>query len=215
MDNDSVRVHPTADVSSEASIGKGTRIWNHVQVRERATIGQECILGKGTYVDADVHIGDRVKVQNHVSIFHGVTIESGVFVGPHVCFTNDRYPRAVSPDGRLKAGTDWTVTPTLVQSGASIGANSTIVCGTTIGRWAMIGAGSTVTHDVPDHGLVYGHPAKLHGVVCSCGMPLDASAAGKGPWPTESVTLLCKSCGNAIAIVGATLKRLTEEERST
>ncbi len=213
MGDGDVRIHTTAEVSPTATIGSGSRIWNQVQVRERVVIGRECIIGKGAYVDAGVHIGDRVKIQNHVSVFHGVTIESGVFVGPHVCFTNDRYPRAVSPDGVLKTDSDWTVAPTLVQSGASIGANSTIVCGVTIGRWAMVGAGSVVTRDVPDHGLVYGHPARLRGLVCSCGVPLDVSRAGGGPWPSEMVALSCSSCGNVIEIHRATLLELVEEAR--
>ena len=118
------------------------------------TIGENCILSKGVYVDAGVFIGNNVKIQNYVSVYHGVTIEDGVFVGPHVCFTNDLYPRSVNADGSLKAADDWTLSPILVKEGAAIGANSTIVCGTTIGRWAMIGSGSVVTKDVPDHGLV-------------------------------------------------------------
>jgi len=214
MGDGDVRIHPTAEVSPAATIGSGSRIWNQVQVREEAVIGRECIVGKGAYVDAGVQIGDRVKIQNNVSIFHGVTLESGVFVGPHVCFTNDRYPRAISPDGKLKTESEWTVTPTLVRSGASIGATSTIVCGATIGRWAMVGAGSTVTQDVPDHGLVYGHPARLHGVVCSCGAPLDVSDAGTGPWLAETGALRCKSCGTVNEIACTTLRKLAEETRS-
>lgn len=210
----SVRIHPTADVSPEAVVGAGTRIWHQAQVRERAEIGRECILGKGVYIDAGVHVGDRVKIQNHVSVFHGVTIESGVFVGPHVCFTNDRYPRAVSPDGAPKIDSDWTVAPTLVRSGASIGANSTVVCGVTIGLWAMVGAGSVVARDVPDHGLVYGHPAKLRGVVCSCGLPLDISHVAKDTLPSETVGLSCGNCGSGVRVQRATLLELTEKART-
>ena len=153
--------HPTADVSPEASVGEGTRIWQHAQVRERAVVGQECVIGKGVYVGAGVSIGNRVKVQNYALIYEGVTLGDGVFVGPHVCFTNDRLPRAVNPDGSLKSSADWELTATLVREGAAIGANSTVLCGTTIGRWAMVGAGSVVTEDVPDHGLVWGNPARL------------------------------------------------------
>ncbi len=98
-----------------------------------------------------------------------MTLEDGVFVGPHVCFTNDRHPRAVNPDGSIKAADDWDVTPTLVRVGASIGANATIVCGVTIGRWAMVGAGSVVTHDVPDYALVVGNPARIVGWVNELG----------------------------------------------
>jgi UDP-2-acetamido-3-amino-2,3-dideoxy-glucuronate N-acetyltransferase len=161
-------VHPTAEVSPEARVGAGTRIWRNVQIREHASIGEACNIGKAVYIDAHVHIGSRVKIQNNVSIFEGVTIEDGVFVGPHVCFTNDMQPRAITPDGKLKSADDWVITPTLVKYGASIGAASVIVCGVTIGSFALIGAGSVVTKDVPPHALVYGNPARLHGYVCRC-----------------------------------------------
>lgn len=164
-----VRIHPTADVSDSAAIGAGTSIWHQAQVRDGATVGKNCIIGKGVYIDADVLIGDNVKIQNNVSIYHGVILENGVFVGPHVCFTNDLRPRAITPEGELKSADDWVVEKTIVQKGASLGANATIRCAITIGAWAMIGAGSVVTRDVPDHGLVWGNPAHLHGFVCSCG----------------------------------------------
>lgn len=160
-----VKIHSTADVSPKAKIGSGSSIWNWAQVREGAEIGQNCIISKGVYIDSNVKIGNNCKVQNNVSVYHGVTIEDGVFVGPHVCFTNDMYPRAVNPDGSLKKATDWQVSETLVKEGAAIGANSTIRCGITIGKWAIVGAGSVVTEDVPDFALVYGNPAKVHGFV--------------------------------------------------
>ncbi len=116
-------------------------------MREHAHLGEMCIIGKGVYIDARVHIGSHVKIQNHVSVFEGVTLEDGVFVGPHVCFTNDLFPRALTPDGRLKGPDDWQITPTLVKYGASIGAGSVILCGVTIGEFALIGAGSMVTRD--------------------------------------------------------------------
>ena len=159
-------VHPTAEVSSDAHVGKETRIWRHVHVREHASVGEQCNIGKGVYIDSHVHIGSRVKIQNNVSIFEGVTVEDGVFIGPHVCFTNDMTPRAITPDGALKGSEDWQVTPTLVKYGASIGAGSVIVCGITIGTFALIGAGSVVTRDVPPYALVFGNPARLHGYVC-------------------------------------------------
>ncbi|HZQ08638.1 MAG TPA: acyltransferase, partial [Anaerolineae bacterium] len=164
--------HPTATVSPQAKIGVGTHIWHYSQVRENAVIGSHCILGQGVYVDQGVHIGNRVKIQDGISIYHGVTLEDGVFCGPHCVFTNDRQPRALNPDGTLKGADDWTLTTTLVKYGASIGANATIVCGVTIGRWAMIGAGAVVTSDVPDYGLVYGNPARLQGFVGPCGHKL-------------------------------------------
>ncbi|HET9999316.1 MAG TPA: acyltransferase [Ktedonobacteraceae bacterium] len=161
-------VHPTAEVSPEAHIGAGTRIWRQAHVREQAYVGENCNIGKGVYIDAHVRIGSNVKIQNHVSIFEGVTLEDGVFIGPHVCFTNDMFPRAITPDGKLKRADDWEITPTLVKYGASIGAGAIIVCGVTIGSFALVGAGSVVTRDVPPHTLVYGNPAHPHGYVCHC-----------------------------------------------
>jgi UDP-2-acetamido-3-amino-2,3-dideoxy-glucuronate N-acetyltransferase len=165
----STRIHPTADVSGKASLGDGTSVWHHSQIREGARIGKNCILGKGVYVDADVNIGDNVKIQNYVSVFHGVEIQDGVFIGPHVCFTNDLRPRAINPDGSLKAADDWDLSQTVIKYGAALGANSTIRCGITIGSWAMVGSGSVVTKNVPDYGLVMGNPAQLRGFVCPCG----------------------------------------------
>ncbi|MGQ9888935.1 MAG: acyltransferase [Aggregatilineales bacterium] len=170
-------IHPSADVEAGATIGEDSKIWHLCHIRRDARIGQACVLGRGVFVDAGVHIGSRVKIQNYVSVFHGVTIEDGVFVGPHVCFTNDLLPRAVNPDMSLKAADDWVLTETLVKAGAAIGANATIVCGVTIGRWAMVGAGSVVTKDVPDHGLVVGNPARLIGWVCACGQRKAAQEA--------------------------------------
>jgi UDP-2-acetamido-3-amino-2,3-dideoxy-glucuronate N-acetyltransferase len=190
-----VVIHPTADVSSEAFVGPGTRIWHHVQVREGAQIGADCILSKGVYVDACVVIGNNVKIQNYVSIYHGVTIEDGVFCGPHCVFTNDKAPRAINPDGSLKAGNDWVLSKTLVRMGAAIGANATIVCGVTVGEWAMIGAGSVVARDVPDYGLVWGNPARLHGFVCPCGARLKEGRA-----EGTQMTAGCPACGRQIKI---------------
>jgi UDP-2-acetamido-3-amino-2,3-dideoxy-glucuronate N-acetyltransferase len=177
----SVRIHSTSDVSPKATIGDGTQIWLFCQVRDNAKIGTNCIFGKGVYVDNDVVIGNNVKIQNNVSVYVGVTIDDGVFVGPHVCFTNDKVPRAVNADMSLKSAHDWKVTPTHVKAGAALGANSTIVCGTTVGKWAMVGSGSVVTKDVPDHALVLGNPARFVAWVCSCGerVKIDESS-GKG-----------------------------------
>jgi len=163
------RVHSSSFVADSAQIGDGTQIWLHNQIRENVKIGTGCIFGKGVYVDSDVTIGNNVKIQNNVSVFAGVEIEDGVFVGPHVCFTNDKIPRAVNPDMSIKAADDWHITKTLVKAGAAIGANSTIVCGVTVGKWAMVASGSVVTKNVPDHALVMGNPARIFAWVCACG----------------------------------------------
>jgi acetyltransferase-like isoleucine patch superfamily enzyme len=174
-----IHIHSTAEVSPNAEIGAGCRIWHQAQVRERVKMGGNCIIGKGSYIDFGVELGDNVKVQNGAFLYHGCTIESGVFVGPGVILTNDRYPRAVSPDGSLKRDGDWEVGETLIRSGASLGAGSIILPGVTIGRFAMVAAGAVVTRDVPDHGLVAGNPARLVGWACACGRRLnDAGADG-------------------------------------
>jgi acetyltransferase-like isoleucine patch superfamily enzyme len=165
-------IHPTAEVSHRANIGRGTFIWNNCQVRENASIGSGCILGKDVYVDFDVQIGDNVKIQNGAFIYHGTTIEAGVFVGPGVIFTNDKRPRAINPDGSLKKDVDWQVSPIHVCHGASIGAGAIVLPNVTIGRHAMVAAGAVVTRDVPDHALVLGNPARLVGYVCKCGEKL-------------------------------------------
>jgi acetyltransferase-like isoleucine patch superfamily enzyme len=162
-------IHPTADVSSLAEIGAGTKIWHQAQVREGARIGRWCIIGKGAYIDLGVVIGDRVKIQNSASIYHGVKIEDGVFIGPHACLANDKLPRAVTPEGQLKRDADWEVGKILVQCGASIGASAVILPDVLVGRFAMVGAGAVVTKDVVAHGLVVGNPARLVGFVCKCG----------------------------------------------
>jgi acetyltransferase-like isoleucine patch superfamily enzyme len=162
-------IHPSADVHENAIIGENTKIWHLVHIREGAKLGSDCNIGRGVYIDSHVTIGNRVKIQNYVSVYEGVSIEDGVFVGPHVVFTNDKKPRAVNPDGSLKSTTDWLIAYTLIREGVALGANSTIVCGVTIGRWAMVGAGSVVTKNVPDFGLVVGNPARLIGYVCKCG----------------------------------------------
>ncbi len=188
-------IHPTADVSKDAEIGKNSKIWHQAQVREKAIIGDDCVLSKNVYVCAGVKIGNNVKIQNNVSIYQGVKIEDGVFVGPHVCFTNDKLPRSISPDGNLKTGAtakdkDWELSETLVKHGASLGANSTIVSGITIGCFALVGAGSVVTKSVPDYGLVYGNPARLRGFVCVCAGRMILKEKKE-----EQVFMICDSCG--------------------
>jgi len=156
-----VYIHQTANVSDTANIGNDTKVWINSQIREDVNIGKNCILSKDTYIDVNVNIGDNCKVQNSVSIYQGVTIEDDVFIGPNACFTNDKVPRAFDPN--------WRITPTLVKKGSSIGANSTIICGITIGEYAMVAAGSVVTKDVEAYSLVMGNPAKHYSYVDKMG----------------------------------------------
>lgn len=170
-----VHIHPTAEVSPGAEIGEGTRIWHHAQVREHARIGRNCILGKGVYVDFDVTIGDNCKLQNGVFVYHPALIEDGVFLGPGVILTNDKFPRAINPDGSLKTDADWEVGPVRICYGASLGAGAIVLPNVTVGRFAMVGSGAVVSRDVPDHAMVVGVPARLAGYVCRCGRPLEHS----------------------------------------
>ena len=146
-------IHPSAIIDSGAEIGDGSMVWVNVQIREGAKIGKNCVLSKDVYVDCNVSIGDECKIQNSVSIYDGVTIESQVFVGPNASFTNDKVPRAFN--------VDWEITKTVVQKGASLGANCTIICGIVIGEYSMIAAGSVVTKDVLPYTLVAGNPARV------------------------------------------------------
>ena len=158
-------IHPTAIIESGATVPGDAKVWHWVHVRSSARVGHRTTLGKDVYVDTGVVLGDDCKVENFATLYRGLTVGDRVFIGPHACFTNDLYPRAVSPD--------WVIVPTTVEDGASIGANATILCGVKIGRNAMVAAGAVVTKDVPAHALVAGVPAKVIGWVCDCGRPLD------------------------------------------
>jgi len=182
-----VFVHPTAEVSQEARVGVGTKIWHHVHVREKAVVGRDCILGQNAYIDHYARIGNNVKIQNNVSVYHGVILEDDVFVGPHATFTNDLFPRSFDPE--------WHLRYTTVKKGASIGANATILCGIEIGEYALIGAGAVVTKDVPPYALMVGSPAKIAGFVCKWTHPMKVVGRTK-----QGVRMSCGTCKEIVII---------------
>jgi UDP-2-acetamido-3-amino-2,3-dideoxy-glucuronate N-acetyltransferase len=163
-------VHESAIVEPDVVIGVGTQVWHHSHIRTGATIGERCVLGKNVFVDAGVDIGCGVKIQNNVSVYRGVHLADEVFVGPSAVFTNDRFPRAGSPD--------WELVDTWVRRGASIGANATLVGGIEVGAWGTVAAGSVVTRNVAAHELVAGNPARRLGWVCRCGRVLARTTGG-------------------------------------
>ncbi len=173
-------VHESSYVDEGATIGRGTKIWHFCHVMPRATIGEICNIGQNVLIASDVTIGNNVKIQNNVSLYTGVTVEDDVFLGPSMVFTN-----VINPRSHVSRKDEYR--PTLVRRGASIGANATVVCGVTLGRYSFVGAGSVVTRDVPDYALVYGSPARLRGWVCQCGEQLQF----------VEDRAVCKSCGDA------------------
>ena len=177
-------IHPTAIVEPGAHVGAETRIWHWVHVMPGASIGDRCSIGQGCFIGA-VRIGHGCRIQNHVSLYDGVTLEDDVFLGPSCVFTNVEHPRA-------HVARKPHYATTLVSRGATIGANATIVCGVSIGPYAMIGAGAVVTRDVPAHALVLGVPARRTGWACRCGETLPPSLA-------------CARCGDAYALVDGAL----------
>ena len=179
--------HPTAVIDEGCTIGEGTRIWHFSHILPGTVIGAGCNLGQNVVVGPDVTMGRGCKIQNNVSVYKGVTLEDDVFCGPSMVFTNVFNPRA-----NIRRMDE--ARPTLVRHGASLGANSTVVCGVTIGRYAFVGAGAVITRDVPDHALVYGNPARQHGWVCECGEKLTAELA-------------CLACGLRYMRYGSGLAR--------
>jgi UDP-2-acetamido-3-amino-2,3-dideoxy-glucuronate N-acetyltransferase len=172
-------VAENADVSAEAVIGDGSRIWHLAQIREEARLGMNCIIGRGAYIGTGVTMGDNCKVQNYALVYEPAQLEDGVFIGPAVVLTNDTYPRAITPEGGLKSAHDWVPVGVNIKQGASVGARAVCVAPLTIGRWATIAAGAVVTKDVPDFALMAGVPAKRRGWVGKAGFPLTRSG---GHW---------------------------------
>jgi UDP-2-acetamido-3-amino-2,3-dideoxy-glucuronate N-acetyltransferase len=194
------RVHASVDVEAGVTVGPRTSVWHRAVLRNGASLGAECVIGRDAFIDEGVHLGDRVKVQNGALVYHGVTVGNGVFIGPGAILTNDRFPRAITPEGELARADDWTVSPIELADGCSIGAGAVVVAGTKIGRFATVGAGAVVTHDVPDHALVAGNPARRLGWVCACGARLDDEPGRvSGPTPKPGTTLGCRRCGRTYA----------------
>jgi len=175
--------HPTALVSPDARIGKGTKIWAFVNILAGAEVGEGCKIGDRCYLEQGARVGAFVTLKNGVNVFEGVTIEDDVFVGANAAFINDRHPRSHRKDA-------WVLEKTLIKKGATIGSNATILCGVTVGSYAVVGAGAVVTRDVPDHAVVCGNPARAQGYACTCGKKLGPDL---------------KCCGREYALQGETL----------
>ncbi len=171
-------VHESSYIDENVEIGEGTKIWHFCHILKNTKIGGNCVLGQNVMVGPDVTIGNKCKIQNNVSIYKGVTLEDEVFCGPSCVFTNVTNPR--SAISRMKE-----IKPTLVRKGSTIGANATIICGHTIGKYAFIGAGAVVTKDIPDYTLVYGNPVRISGLMCKCGVKLDFN---------NKKTTICRAC---------------------
>jgi UDP-2-acetamido-3-amino-2,3-dideoxy-glucuronate N-acetyltransferase len=184
MSATATHIDPSADIDDAADIGAGTRVWHLAQIREHARVGRDCVIGRGAYLGPGVVVGDRCKIQNHALVYEPAVLADGVFVGPAVVFTNDSFPRAVTPDGRLKDADDWDAVAVTVLEGAAIGARSVCVAPVTIGRWALVAAGSVVVRDVPDFALVAGVPARRIGWVGRAGVRLVEEADGTWRCPT-------------------------------
>jgi len=168
-----VKILPSADVDSSATLGDGSSIWHLAQIRDQVVLGANCIIGRGAYIGSGVILGDNCKVQNYALVYEPAQIGNGVFIGPAAVLTNDQFPRAVNPDLSRKSGSDWDAVGVTIHDGASIGARAVCVAPVTIGKWALVAAGAVVTRDVPDFALVAGVPAKRIRWVGRAGVPLE------------------------------------------
>lgn len=188
-------MHETAIVDQGATIGTDTKIWHFSHVREESKIGRDCSLGQNVYIDSKVKIGSHVKIQNNVSVYQGVTLEDYVFCGPSMVFTNVKTPRCAYPKDESQYET------TLVQEGSTIGANVTIICGSTLGKHCMIGAGSVITRNIPDFALCVGNPCEQVGWACECG-ELNKQRDGFKTWN-------CPNCGTQYKLIEDRLEKIT------
>jgi len=193
-------VHESSYLDEPCLVGEGTRIWHFSHIMKDCVIGKQCNIGQNVVISPKCTVGNNVKIQNNVSIYTGVILEDDVFCGPSAVFTNVINPRSHVPRK------DEYMT-TLVKTGASIGANATIVCGSTLGRYCFIGAGAVVTRDIPDYALCYGNPARQHGWVCSCGEKLNTEPSAAGMEAIE-----CPSCGLHYRVEGQQLEQLSQKE---
>ena len=190
MKNKGVFIHPSSIIDENVEIGEGTKVWHFCHIQSGVRIGKNCSFGQNVNISNNVIIGNGCKIQNNVSVYEGVTLEDDVFCGPSCVFTNDLTPRAKYPKGHNN------YKKTLIKHGASIGANATIVCGHTIGEWALIGAGAVITCDVPPHALMLGVPAKQKGWACECGQVLKKN----------NNEFICPDCGRKYVLMNNELK---------
>lgn len=192
MSSPSYFVHESSYVDEPCEIGAGTKIWHFCHVMKNSRIGERCNIGQNVVLSPDVVIGNNVKIQNNVSVYTGVILEDDVFCGPSMVFTN-----VINPRSHVVRRDEYRTT--LVKRGASFGANSTIVCGITVGRYAFIGAGAVVTRDVPDYALMVGNPARVRGWMCACGIKLNFQEGG------EEQHAQCAACGSRYLRRGLTV----------
>ena len=192
-------VHETSVIDDNVKIGKGTKIWHFSHILSRSIIGQNCVIGQNVMIGPDVKIGNRCKIQNNVSVYKGVELEEEVFCGPSMVFTNVIIPRAfIERKHEFKE--------TLVKKGATIGANATVICGVTIGKYSLVGAGAVVTKNVPDYALVVGVPARQVGWVCKCGVVLTREVSING-----KKKFICPNCGSEYILDGEKFYPLEEK----